>query len=115
MYREDAKAATKPNAVSNPTYRKAIKALEEYDKQFDLLLSEIERLNLEIRAAREKTNRCFEEGDITVKEYEVIFYYYFEGMSNEEVAESTYYSVDYIYELKRKAISGIKIISTQIC
>ncbi len=76
---------------------------ENLHKRLDGLLFEYERLDLEISQARDRINKCFENGDITVQEYEVIFYYYFESMSNEEVAEVMNYSAYYISELNRKA------------
>ena len=100
LYGEDAKAAIKPNTISDSTYKKAAKAVESYDSRLNSLLDELERLNLEIKAARDRINQCFEEGNISVQEYEVIFYYYFEGMSNEEVAEVMNYSVQSVYRLK---------------
>ena len=44
---------------------------------------------------------------MTVQEYEVIFYYYFEGMSNEEVAEVMNYSNAMVYKMKK---AGIRIV-----
>ena len=110
LYGDDAKAAAKPSTTSNPTERKAIKLIDSIGKRYDDLLSEMELLDLKIQAARDKINCCFEEGDMTVQEYEVIFYYYFEGMSNEEVAEVTFYSVDWVYKIKASAINVIKRI-----
>jgi DNA-directed RNA polymerase specialized sigma subunit len=40
-------------------------------------------------------------------EFEMIHYYFFENMSNEEVAAATAYSVDSVYKIKKSAIVKI--------
>ena len=80
---------------------------DDLHKRLDGLLFDYERLGLEIDQARDKVNRCFEEGDINVQEYEVIFYYYFEGMTNEEVADAMIYSIQSVFRLKKEATKKI--------
>ena len=92
------------NTVAQPTLNKAIALCDRMDARLDKLLSELELLTLKSDAVRDELNAIFERGDMKVEEYEALLYYYFEGMSNEEVAEAMFYSVDYVSELKSKAI-----------
>ena len=93
--------------ISDPTFRKAMRLCEDLQSRLDELLFEYERLGLEFNQARDRINKCFEEGNITVQEYEVIFYYYFEGKTNEEVAEAMIYSIQSVFRLKKDATKKI--------
>lgn len=90
-----------------PTQRKAVLLCDKLTARLDKLLSELERLTLETDAVRDELNRCFEESDMTVQEFEALFYFFFEGMSNDEVAEAMYYSVDMIFKLKVSALKKL--------
>ena len=87
-----------------PTQRKAQLLCDRLTARLDTLLSELERLTLEADFVRDELNRCFEEGGMTVQEFEALFYFFFEGMSNEEVAEAMFYSVDMVFKLKVSAL-----------
>ena len=42
-----------------------------------------------------------------VEEFESLFYFFFEGMSNEEVAQAMFYSVEMVFKLKASAIRKV--------
>jgi len=104
----DESTAAGSSGISDPTCKKAIYLCETLQNRLNTLLFEYERLDLEIRQAREKINKCFEDGNITVQEYEALFYFYFEGKSNEEVAEAMYFSKEYVFKLKASALKKIQ-------
>jgi len=87
-----------------PTQHKAIVLCEKLSARLDKLLSELEHLTLETDAVRSELNDCFEQSDMTVQEFESLFYFFFEGMSNEEVAEAMFYSLNMVFKLKVLAL-----------
>ncbi len=93
--------------VMEPTQNKAQVLCDKLTARLDSLLSELERLTLESTLVREELNACFESGDMKVEEFESLFYFFFEGMSNEEVAEAMFYSVDMIFKLKVSALKKV--------
>ena len=99
----DESTARGSSEISNPTLRKAMRLCDVIQKKLDGLLFDYERIGLEFEQARDRINKCFEEEGINVQEYEVIFYYYFEGLTNEEVADAMIYSVQSVFRLKKDA------------
>jgi len=96
------------NHKSEPTLRRALTLCDRMTKKLDDLLRKIEHLTLEAEEVRMKLNEYFSCGDITVQEFEAIFYYFFEGMNDEEVAEIMHYSVKYTSEIKNEGIKKIQ-------
>ena len=97
---------------SNPTEDKAVKIVDKYQTRLSQLFSELEDLDLEIQKVRDTLNEIFAASEISVQEYETIFYFFFEGMSNEEVALASFYSIDMIYKLKASALRKIAEYTT---
>ncbi len=95
------------NKKSEPTLNRASYLCDKLTKKLDALLSELEHLSLKADAVRDDLNLCFEEGELSVQEFEALFYYFFEGMSNEEVAAAMYYSVEMVYKLKASALRKV--------
>ena len=84
------------NQISDPTMNRAAVLCDKMTAKLDKLLSELEDLTYESDSVREELNDCFELEELTVQEFESLFYYFFEGMSNEEVADAMYYSVEMV-------------------
>ena len=98
----------KSNKISDPTHSKTQTLCDKLSARLDKLLSELELLTLQSDAVRDELNACFEAGDMKVEEFEALFYFYFEGMSNEEAAEAMYYSLDMVYKLKASALRKVE-------
>jgi uncharacterized coiled-coil DUF342 family protein len=97
--------------INDPTLQKAQKLCDKYKNKLDGLILEMENIIDNIDKRHEIITACFEdeEADMTVQEYETLFYYYFEGMSADEVGTAIYYSERKIYEFKKGAINKLNM------
>lgn len=100
-------AHVKNSDIFDPTGDKVIKIIDEYGSRMNSNILAIDRVDMEIAKVKSRLETIFHNSDMTVSEYEVLHYYFFEGMSNNEVAIATFYSVDMIYKLKASAVQKI--------
>lgn len=96
---------TKTSNINNPTQDKAIKIVDKYSARVAELLSELKEIDLEIYYIKEKLEVMVKAAELSENEYCVIKYYYFEGMSIEEVAMAMNYSEVWVKKVKSIAVN----------
>ena len=100
--------------ISDPTERTAEKLMDKYDREEGELHQEI--WNAEMRLARMKEFLAEEHrlGIISQEQLDVLYFYYFEGMSMDEVAMAVGYERAQTYRHKRGAINNMAAKDTLV-
>jgi DNA-directed RNA polymerase specialized sigma subunit len=100
-------AKVQKTIIHNPTEEAAIKIVDEYGDKVNYHIIEINRIDVMVHKMHVFIEEMREDNRLGHSEYEMIHYYFFEGMSNEEVAIATGYSVDSVYKIKKSAIKKV--------
>ena len=90
--------------ISDPTGQKAALIMDDYSKKLECLLLELQRLDEKVDTLKANLVYLKQHMVLNFNEYGVLNYYYFEGMSLDEVSEAMIYSQDWVQELKSKGI-----------
>ena len=90
--------------ISDPTYKKAQKIVDQYSHTIEEMLQEIIDIDIEIERFIYELEEYLENGTLNKNEYSVLKYYYVNGMSISEVALAMNYSIDWVKRLKADAI-----------
>lgn len=97
----------KSSTLSNPTEQNATKIVDEYGRKMDYHIIEIDSIDVSIQKAKDFLKELTDRGQLRIEEFECLYYFYFEGMSNEETAIATYYSEQSVYLFKNSAIKKL--------
>lgn len=89
---------------ANPTEEHAIEVIDNFEEEYLELCTRLEELKEDIKECKTELKNLHNLKTIKQNEYDVINLFYFEGLSVEEIAEAMYYSMDWIQEMKAKAI-----------
>ena len=95
------------NDISDPTYKKAQKIVDEYSQTIEEKLQEIIVIDAEIEQFIYELDGYKKDGTLNENEYNVLKYYYVNGMGISEVALAMNYSIDWVKRLKADAIKKI--------
>lgn len=98
----------KSSTLSNPTEQNATKIVDEYGRKMDYHIIEVDNIDVSIQKTKDFLKELTDRGQLRIEEFECLYYFCFEGMSNEEVAITTNYSEQSVYRLKSSAIEKLR-------
>ena|GEM_PF-4389805 len=92
------------SGISNPTADKAAKIVDDFTEEYEALCLRLQYLNEQTKEVKCELNDIKDKKIINQNEYDTLYLFYFEGLSLEEMSEAMHYSLDWVQELKGKAI-----------
>jgi len=88
--------------ISNPTQKNAIEIIDKYIEKANDLMIELSLIDDEIDTIKKQFKCMSKAAKLNSNEYNAMKYYYFEGMSNAEVAKAMHYSEVWVKTLKKR-------------
>lgn len=93
--------------ITDPTYKKAQKIVDEYSQTIEEMLQEIIDIDAEIERFIYELDEFLKNGILNKNEHSVLKYYYVHGMNIMEIALAMKYSEIHLKRLKAGAIKKL--------
>lgn len=100
-------AKVQKSGISKPTEEAAIKIIDEYGAKLKYHIKEIDKIDVQVAKMHHIIDKMRDDERLNLREFEILHFFFFEGMSNEEVAIATGYSIESVYKVKAKAIDKV--------